>query len=195
MNNNRDSTLNKRNKLNDVNKAKYENPKKAIEQPLNNCVNSNASVNCSSNNNKKSNVTVSNQLRNDTYESVCSPEDVAERTRMAQRHPVMHNNTNGSSNTISSNISNASNSVAMNNVRPAKRVVSPVTSNDSKGEREKENPRITLYCAMKTRHRSSLVSLDLCKLCFALVENWQLINFLDTQHDGAEESIDTSKSS
>lgn len=37
---------------------------------------------------KSSDSNVNNQMKNDTYESVCSPEDVAERMRTAQKHSV-----------------------------------------------------------------------------------------------------------
>lgn len=113
-NGNRDNVLNKRNKLNENGKGnKFENPKKSNE--------SNA---------------MNNQLKNDTYESVCSPEDVAERTKMAQRHSL--NSSGGSSGFGgSSNASIAtsnSGSSAMNNGRMLKRVVSaPVAVTEVKG--------------------------------------------------------------
>ena len=106
MNNNRDNIIQKRNKLNELSKGKYdkyESARKSNESHL-----------------KKTNVMKSNQMnnsqRNDTYESVCSPEDIAERTKVAQKHP------NGSS----------GNSPA-NNARHAKRIVSPEPI-ENKGE-------------------------------------------------------------
>lgn len=100
--NNQDSILNKRNKLNDVRKGKYENPKKSNDPQFNS----------NNNNNKKANAMMNNQLKNDTYESVCSPEDVAERTKMAQRHTMNHN------------------AIALNNgARVLKRVVSAPVEN------------------------------------------------------------------
>lgn len=57
---NRDSLLNKRNKSSDAQKKS----------------------------NDSSSTNGNNQLKNDTYESVCSPEDVAERMRVAQKHSV-----------------------------------------------------------------------------------------------------------
>lgn len=118
---NRDHVLNKRNKLSEnVIGNKFENPKKSNE--------SNANGNAKS---------MNNQIKNDTYESVCSPEDVAERTKMAQRHTL---NSNGGSSGFgaSSSASNAtsnSGSSAMNNGRVLKRVVSaPVTVTEVKGK-------------------------------------------------------------
>lgn len=119
---NRDNILNKRNKLNDNGKGnKFENPKKSNE--------SNANGNAKM---------MNNQMKNDTYESVCSPEDVAERTKMAQRHTL---NSNGGSSGFgsssnASNVTSNSGSSAMNNGRVLKRVVSaPVAVNEVKGKR------------------------------------------------------------
>lgn len=121
---NRDNVLNKRNKLNENGKGnnKFENPKKSNE--------SNANGNTK---------LMNNQMKNDTYESVCSPEDVAERTKMAQRHTL---NSNSGSSGFGGSISNASNatsncggSSAMNNGRVLKRVVSaPVAVTEVKGQ-------------------------------------------------------------
>lgn len=101
---------------------KYESPKKSNDTQLNNgCVNGNA--------NKNTNAVANNsQLKNDTYESVCSPEDVAERTKMAHRHSIAVNN-----NTISTPANNSQNQ--NNNNRVLKRVVSaPVAAIETKGE-------------------------------------------------------------
>lgn len=101
--NNRETILNKRNKLNDT---KNDN---AIK--MNDIFN-----------NKQNNIIKNNQLnngttiKNDTYESVCSPEDIAERNKQAQRHTMTTNN------------------MALNNGRLLKRVVSaPVHNNESQG--------------------------------------------------------------
>lgn len=56
-----------------------------------------------------------NQLKNDTYESVCSPEDVAERNRLASRNAAAHSQ-NGSMTNVPT--------TPMNNARILKRVVS-----------------------------------------------------------------------
>lgn len=85
-----------------------------------------------------------NQLKNDTYESVCSPEDTAERTKVAQRHSIavngngngiaptaIANNSNGTMPSIGSANNNAN--MAIDN-RALKRVISaPVAVNDIKG--------------------------------------------------------------
>lgn len=97
MQNNRDNLINKKNKLNDTNnKGKYEiNSKKSTDTPSSSSSSSSALNNvvvCQNGgpkSNNTNNVSISNnQLKNDTYESVCSPEDVAERTKMAQRHSI-----------------------------------------------------------------------------------------------------------
>lgn len=110
MQNNRDNLINKKNKLNDTNnKGKYENNSKkstdtpsssSSQSPLNNVV---VCQNGGPKSNNTNNVGISNnQLKNDTYESVCSPEDVAERTKMAQRHSIaVIGNSIGSGNGIS----------------------------------------------------------------------------------------------
>lgn len=70
-------------------------------------------------NNKKNNISKNNHLnnsfnKNDTYESVCSPEDIAERNKqLAQRNGMMHTNNTG-----------------LNNNRLLKRVVSAPVSSD-----------------------------------------------------------------
>lgn len=118
--------MTKKNKLNDTNKGKYENPKKSTDQPqLNNMV--------SSSGQKPNNVIINaNQLKNDTYESVCSPEDTAERTKMAQRHSIAVNGNNTISTTAAHHSSIASN--ASNCSRVLKRVISaPVATNETKG--------------------------------------------------------------
>lgn len=114
---NRDHVLLKRNKLNENGKGnQFENPKKSNE--------SNANGNAKS---------MNNQMKNDTYESVCSPEDVAERTKMAQRHTL--NSIGGSSGFGGSSSASNSGSSAMNNGRVLKRVVSaPVVVTEVKGK-------------------------------------------------------------
>lgn len=102
---------------------------------------------------KTSNIVINtNQLKNDTYESVCSPEDTAERNKVAQRHAIAVNgnitapspigNNNNSNGTMPSNCNgSASNSISIaantstnDNNRVLKRVISaPVAANDIKG--------------------------------------------------------------
>lgn len=67
--------LNKRNNLYEANKNRYDSPRKHESQSKNK----------------------NNNLRNDTYESVCAPEDTHERTKLAQRHSMPHNNMSNSS--------------------------------------------------------------------------------------------------
>lgn len=83
-----------------------------------------------------------NQLKNDTYESVCSPEDTAERTKVAQRHSIAVNGNgiaptaiaNNSIGTMPSTGSGANNANITNDNRALKRVISaPVAVNDNKG--------------------------------------------------------------
>lgn len=120
--------------MNDTNKGKYENPKISSETQLNNMVSNNSSGQ------KSNNVHINNnQLKNDTYESVCSPEDVAERTKTAQRHSIAVNGNNTIS-TIHAHSSNSSmpsnnnNCSTSNNNRILKRVISaPVATNETKG--------------------------------------------------------------
>lgn len=124
--------MTKKNKLNDTNKGKYENPKKSTDTQLNNMVSNNASQ-------KSNNVIINaNLLKNDTYESVCSPEDTAERTKTAQRHSIAVNNTISPTNAHNSNSSMPSNANcsgnSSNSNRILKRVISaPVATNDTKG--------------------------------------------------------------
>lgn len=59
-----------------------------------------------------------------TYESVCDPEDILERTQMAQRHTIALNNNNRSSDGGSGS----------NNNRLLKRVVSAPIGLENKGE-------------------------------------------------------------
>lgn len=129
--------MTKKNKLNDTNKGKYDNSKKSNDTQLNNMVVSN------DNGSQRANVCNNNndQLKNDTYESVCSPEDTAERIKTAQRHSNAVNNTistatnvhNNSNSSMPSN-ANCSNSNNNTNNRPLKRVISaPVATNDTKG--------------------------------------------------------------
>ena len=128
--------MTKKNKLNDTNKGKYDNSKKPTDTQLNNMVVSNG------NGSQKANVCINNnQLKNDTYESVCSPEDTAERIKTAQRHSIAVNNTistatnvhNNSNSSMPSN-ANCSNSNNNTNNRLLKRVISaPVATNDTKG--------------------------------------------------------------
>lgn len=124
--------MNQKNKNNETNKGKSETPKKAHDTHLNNMSNNN---NVSQ---KSCNVIINNnQLKNDTYESVCSPEDTMERTKVAQRHSIAVNG----SNTISTSTINNSNSSMVsscnsndNNNRLLKRVISaPAGANDAKG--------------------------------------------------------------
>lgn len=151
--------VNKKNKLNDTNnKGKYENNSKKsadTSSTLNNVV---VCQNVGQKSNNSNVIINNNQLKNDTYESVCSPEDVAERTKMAQRHSIavngnstiptiathnsnsaMPSNTNCNSNNNNINNStlnnnNNSNSNSNNNNRVLKRVISaPVATNETKG--------------------------------------------------------------
>lgn len=115
---NRDNILNNKNKLNDTVKNKYENPKKTTMDEIPKSLNT--------------------QPKNDTYESVCPPDDAAERLKMAQRHSiaVTGNNTISSAPVGISNGSMPSNNsnCINNNNRALKRVISaPVASNDTKG--------------------------------------------------------------
>lgn len=70
-------------------------------------------------NNKKNNISKNNHLnnsfnKNDTYESVCSPEDIAERNKqLAQRNGIIHTN-----------------NTSLNNTRLLKRVVSAPAASD-----------------------------------------------------------------
>lgn len=127
--------MTKKNKLNDTNKGKYDNSKKPSDTQLNNMVMSSNNASQKSNNNVIIN---NNQLKNDTYESVCSPEDTAERIKMAQRHSIAVNNTISTTNAHNSNSSMPSNANCSNNNnnRLLKRVISaPVatTTNETKG--------------------------------------------------------------
>lgn len=75
-------------------------------------------------NNKKNNISKNNHLnnsfnKNDTYESVCSPEDIAERNKqLAQRNGIIHTNNNNNNNN------------PLNNTRLLKRVVSAPAASD-----------------------------------------------------------------
>lgn len=89
---------------------------------------------------KSNNIVVNqNQLKNDTYESVCSPEDTAERTKVAQRHAIAVNG-NGAAPTahighLSGGTMPANGTAAAGDNRALKRVISaPVAANDMKGE-------------------------------------------------------------
>lgn len=95
---NRDSLLNKRNKSNDGKAGKFDPPMKTNES-------------------KPTSGSPSNQMKNDTYESVCSPEDVAERMKVAQKHA------------LSAALSESSSNLSTVSSRGAKRV-------DSKGEND-----------------------------------------------------------
>lgn len=110
--------MNKKNKLNDPSKNKYENPKKPNDSPSNNKSAAQKSLNDS---------------KNDTYESVCPPDDAAERLKMAQRHSISVTGNN----TISAapvGMSNGSMPSNCNNNRVLKRVISaPAVSNETKG--------------------------------------------------------------
>ncbi|XP_055298609.1 putative uncharacterized protein DDB_G0277255 isoform X5 [Sitodiplosis mosellana] len=136
-NNNRD-LMTKKNKLNDTNKGKYDNSKKPTDTQLNNMVVSNNNASQKPNHNVIIN---NNQLKNDTYESVCSPEDTAERIKMAQRHSIAVNNTistatnahNNSNSSMPSNANCSNSNNGNNNNRPLKRVISaPVATNETK---------------------------------------------------------------
>lgn len=93
--------------------------------------------------NKQSNATSSRPndngiMKNAVYESVCSPEDVAERTKVAQRHLMRNcnesNNILGSdSSSVSSNTNNSSpiSGNVLNNVRNQ---VSPASSDEMKSK-------------------------------------------------------------
>lgn len=117
--------MGKKNKLNEITRGKYESPKKSNDAQLSNGVNGNSSKSVSTPVN-------SNQLKNDTYESVCSPEDVAERTKMAHRHSIAVNNNNH--NTITATVNHNLNQA--NNSRVLKRVVSaPVAAVETKGNK------------------------------------------------------------
>lgn len=112
---------------------KHSNPKKSNESQVN-VLNNNSSsngkkVNVINSNETNSTTNANSSLRNDTYESVCPPEDTAERISVAQRHTIIVNSNNSSSNAV-----NLNNAVANNNGRILKRVVSaPVAQNESKG--------------------------------------------------------------
>lgn len=133
--------MTKKNKMNDTNKGKYDNSNnKSSDTQLNNMVVSNNASQKTNNNVIINN----NQLKNDTYESVCSPEDTAERIKTAQRHSIAVNNTisttnahNNSNNSMPSNAncSNSNNTNNNNNNHLLKRVISaPVaTTNETKG--------------------------------------------------------------
>lgn len=133
--NNRDTSIvQKRNKLND----KHDNQRKKNDIFLNN---------------KATNINKNNQMnngtpKNDTYESVCSPEDVAERNKLAQRHAIIsstngnnhnHSAVNHGSVSQTNTINNNNASAALNNGRLLKRVVSaPVPINDNRGKLKKK---------------------------------------------------------
>lgn len=103
---------------------------------------------------KTSNIIINNnQLKNDTYESVCSPEDTAERNKVAQRHAIAvngnstapspignNNNSNGAMPSNCNGCTSSSNSIisgsntANDSNRVLKRVFSaPLAANDIKG--------------------------------------------------------------
>lgn len=108
------------------NNKKYNNTSNNNSNGINNGMNSNSN-NCNSNNlNNNSNNTHNfntNTLNTiDTYESVCSPEDIYERTKMAQRHTLQSNHSSSSGSSCGASTS-----------RILKRVVSaPAT--ESQGE-------------------------------------------------------------
>lgn len=108
QNNIRDSIINKRNKLKDGNiKGTSTNTRKTIE------INNQKNINY----NKSNQIILNNGLlKNDTYESVCSPEDVEERIKLAQLDEIVANSNND---TIDS----------MNNNRQLKRTISAPVSN------------------------------------------------------------------
>lgn len=72
-------------------------------------------------------------MKNDTYESVCSPEDVAERNKLANRNAAhTQNGGGGGGHSLASTMMA---NVPMNNARILKRVVSaPVQSTETKGK-------------------------------------------------------------
>lgn len=166
--------MTKKNKLNDANKGKYENPKKTTDTQLNNMVsNNNAIIGQKANNNNVNN----NQLKNDTYESVCSPEDTAERTKMAQRHSIAVNNTISTTNAHNSNSSMPSNvNCGNNNNRVLKRVISaPVATIETKG-----NFASSLSLALSLTH-SNCPSLLNSLLALQSTDVWQHCNWKSSQ--------------
>lgn len=126
-------------RTNDTTQRKYDSPRKGDYSSKNSTYNSKIyNNNNGMNNNSNSNNSSSNHLNNnnnnnnhntntlntiDTYESVCSPEDIYERTKMAQRH------------TLQSNHSSSSSSSGASTSRLLKRVVSaPQVTTESQGE-------------------------------------------------------------
>lgn len=124
-------------RTNDTTQRKYDSPRKGDYSSKSSTHNSknynnNNGLNNSNNNNSSSNNLNNNNINNlntntlntiDTYESVCSPEDIYERTKMAQRH------------TLQSNHSSSSSSSSASTSRILKRVVSaPPVTTESQGE-------------------------------------------------------------
>lgn len=135
--------MHKRNKLNDVTKG---SARKSNADPAYNN-NGSGSGNTTNSNNKKTNVAMNMQMnngamKNDVYESVCSPEDVAERTKVAQRHAMK--NCNGNSGSLGSNgsitsggssrSSSTNSSSALNNSRLNKRTIPTSPSNETRSK-------------------------------------------------------------
>lgn len=122
---NPNNRLNQKNKMNEANKG----------------VQLNNMTSASSMAVKSNNIVVNqNQLKNDTYESVCSPEDTAERTKVAQRHaiPVNGNGTAAAAahiSHLSGGTMPANGTAIAGDNRALKRVISaPVAANEMKGE-------------------------------------------------------------
>lgn len=108
-------------------KGKYDNPRKSADM-------SSAYVY----NKRKEYYGSTSKLQNDTYESVCAPEDTEERNQVAQRNGMV-----------------AANNPNINNNRLLKRVVSaPVGIETPKGERI----NFTFHCNSNVTHDPILIS-------------------------------------
>lgn len=110
----KDSLLKNRNVLKDSNRSKYDIPRKSSD-PF-----TGKNINYTKNNHLSNSSAMKNTDL--TYESVCDPEDVLERTQMAQRHALNNNNRS---------IDGGS---GINNNRLLKRVVSAPIGLENKGE-------------------------------------------------------------
>lgn len=111
----KDSLLKNRN-VKDSNRSKYDIPRKSSDPFVGKNINYTKNNHLSNNSMKNTDM---------TYESVCDPEDVLERTQMAQRHSIALNNSN---NRLSDGGSGS------NNNRLLKRVVSAPIGLENKGE-------------------------------------------------------------
>lgn len=109
----KDSLLKNRNVLKDSNRSKYDIPRKSSDPFVGKNINYTKNNHLSNNNSMKN--------TDMTYESVCDPEDVLERTQMAQRHTIALNN-------------RTSDGGGSNNNRLLKRVVSAPIGLENKGE-------------------------------------------------------------